>query len=78
MAKAVVRIELDGGADVEITERSTLPIFGGPDAVLLVQEAFVKLARVYGVGMGGPEPEPAATAPDAVDTPPEGGPKGKA
>jgi hypothetical protein len=73
MAKVTLRIELDGGADVEITERSTLPIFGGPDAVLLAQEAFVKLARVYGVGMGGPVPEPPATDGPGVDTPEDDG-----
>lgn len=58
MAIAIMRLELDGGKIIDIQEKSQLAVYGGGDAVLLAQEAFITAVRAIGVAVSAPAPEP--------------------
>ncbi len=61
MARVTIRVECDGGSTTEITETSIAAVYGGPQAALLVQEAFVRTCRSLGVA-DRDEPTPDSTA----------------
>jgi len=61
MARVTIRVECDGGSDTEIVECSLMPVHGGQQAALLVQEAFLRTCRALGVveaPTAEPEPQP--------------------
>lgn len=67
MARVLIRVECDGGSDTEIVECSLMPVHGGQQAALLVQEAFLRTCRALGVVEAPPEPpEPQPPAEAAV------------
>lgn len=66
MARVTIRVECDGGSTTEITEQSAVAIYGGEQAAILAQEAFVRTCRSLGVREetpAQPDPEPPASAP---------------
>lgn len=67
MARVLIRVECDGGSDTEIVECSLMPVHGGQQAALLVQEAFLRTCRALGV-VEAPEPQPQAEPSETTTT----------
>lgn len=49
MAKVTIHIVCDGGSEVIIKESSAIAIYGGDNAALLVNEAYLKALRTLGM-----------------------------
>lgn len=73
MARVTVHLECDGGSDMTFTETSAIAVYGGQQAALLVQEAFLKVCRALGVTSDTTTAStaPAASVPDSTTGSPE-------
>lgn len=65
MARVKIILEMDGGADMIIVERSATPLTGGVQAAALVQAAYLKIMGGLGLTSATTEQE---THPPPADT----------